>query len=33
MYKNLSEMEAHKRGLWSEVVVPKEQFFSVVYCV
>ena len=27
MYKNLSEMAAHKKGQWSEVVVPKKHFF------
>ena len=33
MYKDLSEMAAHKKELWSEVVVPKNHFFFVVYCV
>ena len=28
--KNLSEMAAHKKGLWSKVVVPKKHFFFVV---
>ena len=32
MCKNLSEIAAHKKGLWSEVVVPKKHFFFVVYC-
>ena len=27
MYKNLSEMAAHKKGLRIEVVVPKKHFF------
>ena len=26
MYKNLSEMVVHKKGLWSEIVVPKNIF-------
>ena len=26
MYKNLREMEAHKKGLWSEKVAPKNSF-------
>ena len=33
MYKSLREMAAHKKGLWSEVVVPNTHFFFVVYCV
>ena len=33
MYKNLSEMAAHEKGLWSEVVIPKKHFFYVVYYV
>ena len=33
MYKNLNEMAAHKKGLWSEVVVSKKHFCFVVYCV
>ena len=31
MYKNLSEMAAHKKGLWSEVGIPKKHSFFVVY--
>ena len=31
MYKNLSEMVAHKKGLCSKIVVPKKIFFLVVY--
>ena len=27
MYKDLSAMEVHKKGLWSKVVVPKKHFF------
>ena len=26
MYKNLTETVAHKKGVWSEVVVPKKHF-------
>ena len=33
MHKNLSEMAAHKKGLWFEAVVPKKHVFFVVYCV
>ena len=33
MYKDLSEMEIYKKGLWSKIVVPKKHFFFVVYCV
>ena len=33
MYKNLSEMAAHKKGLWSEVVVPKNIFFYSFMCL
>ena len=33
MYKNLSEIAAHKKGLWSEIVVLKKHFFFAVYCV
>ena len=32
MYKNFSEMETPKKGLWSEVVVPKNIFFFEVCC-
>ena len=33
MYKNLSEIAAHKKWLRSEIVVPKIHFLFVVYCV
>ena len=33
MYKNFSEMAAHKKGFWIEVFVPKKHFFFVVYCI
>ena len=33
MYKNLSEMAAQKRRVWSKVVVAKKRFFLVGYCV
>ena len=33
MYKNLSEMAAHKKGLWSKVVVPKKHFFCRILCL
>ena len=34
MYKNLSEMAAHKKGPWSEVVVPKNiLFFNSFMCL
>ena len=32
MYKDFSEMVAHKKGLWSEVVVPKN-IFSLYFTV
>ena len=33
MYKNLSEIEVHKKRVWSKVVAPKKMFFLVGYCV
>ena len=33
MYKNLSEIEVHKKRVRSKVVAPKEMFFLVGYCV
>ena len=32
MHKNLCEMAAHKKGLWSDVVVPKKHFFCILLC-
>ena len=33
MYKNLSEIEVHKKRVWSKVVALKKMFFLVGYCV
>ena len=33
MYKNFSEMAAHKKGFRTEVFVPKKHFFFLVYCI
>ena len=33
MYKNLSEIEVHKKRVWSKVVVPETMFFLVGYYV
>ena len=33
MYKNLSEMAAHKKGLWFEIVVPKTFFPGSLLCL
>ena len=33
MYENLSEIEFHKKRVWSKVVVPNKMFFLVGYCV
>ena len=33
MYENLSEIEVHKKRVWSKAVVPNKMFFLVGYCV
>ena len=33
MYENLSEIEVHKKRVWSKVVVTNKMFFLVGYCV
>ena len=33
MYENLKEIAAHKKRVWSKVVVPEKLFSLVGYCV